>query len=109
MNYQNEYDRLHGELSKLAPELQKVAVQNMMDRYKLEAIGKYEASAPAPVARTVRPRRTREQIEEDKRQKEHLRLNRIASQRQKQKENISRRRLTKKTRVQSSNPVVDSV
>ena len=121
MNYQNEYDRLHGELSKLAPELQKVAVQNMMDRYKLEAIGKYEApaplaaaplaaplaAAPAPILR--RPRRTREQIEEDKRQKEHLRLNRIASQRQKQKENISRRRLTKKTRVQSSNPVVDSV
>ena len=33
MNYQNEYDRLHGELSHLAPELQKVAVQNMMDRH----------------------------------------------------------------------------
>jgi len=85
MNYQNEYDRLHGELSHLSPELQKVAVQNMMDGHKLEAIGKYEepvkhtatvptqATAPAPSTAPIirRPRRTREQIEEDKRQKEH--------------------------------------
>ena len=28
MNYQNEYDRLNGELSHLPPELQQYAVQN---------------------------------------------------------------------------------
>jgi hypothetical protein len=89
MNYQNEYDRLRGELSHLAPELQKYAVQQLMDRHKLETIGQYEepvatpapahSSTPTPSStprniQLLRPRRTREQIEEDR--KEHALLRR---------------------------------
>ena len=111
MNYQNVYDRINGELSHLPPELQKYAIQNLMDRQKLETMGKYEepvkhtapapATTPTPAPRTRQPRRTRQQIEEAKKLKEHLRLNTIA-----------RRRLTKQTRVQTGNPaklIVDSV
>ena len=78
INYQNEYDRLNGELSHLPPELQKYAIQNLMDRQKLETIGKYEepvkhtapvsTPAPAPAPRTRRARRTREKIEEDRKE-----------------------------------------
>jgi hypothetical protein len=44
MNYQNEYDRLNGELSKLPTDLQKYAIQNLMDKQKLEVIGQYNES-----------------------------------------------------------------
>jgi hypothetical protein len=65
MNYQNEYDRLIGELSHLAPNLQKEAIYKLMDKQKLETIGKYEEpAAPAAPAPTRRPRRTRAEMQQ---------------------------------------------
>lgn len=47
-NYRNEYDRLMGVMSHLAPNLQKAAVQQMMDKEKLQTLGVYEEPKPEP-------------------------------------------------------------
>ena len=45
-NYQNEYDRLRSEISHMKPELQKVAIQNMLGDYnmveKMKVLGVYD-------------------------------------------------------------------
>jgi len=55
MNYRNEYDRLHGELLGLkSPEKIKEAINMMMDKDKLKAIGEYkEPDSIGPVGPTV--------------------------------------------------------
>ena len=45
-NYRSEHDRLLGEFSHLKPELQKAAVQHIMDKDKLKAIGEYMEPEP---------------------------------------------------------------
>jgi len=46
MNYRNEYDRLAGEMSHLKPDLQKQAMQNMMEERKLRALGEFIEPEP---------------------------------------------------------------
>ena len=55
MNYRNEYDRLHGELLGLgSPDKIKEAINMMMDKDKLKAIGEYkEPDSIGPVGPTV--------------------------------------------------------
>ena len=55
MNYRNEYDRLHGELLGLgSPDKIKEAINMMMDKNKLKAIGEYEEPvAIGPTGPTV--------------------------------------------------------
>ena len=55
MNYRNEYDRLHGELLGLgSPDKIKEAINMMMDKDKLKAIGEYkEPDAIGPTGPTV--------------------------------------------------------
>ena len=59
MNYRNEYDRLHGELLGLgSPDRIKEAINRMMDKDKLKAIGEYKEpdSVGPTVATPVVPR-----------------------------------------------------
>ena len=55
MNYRNEYDRLHGELLGLgSPDKIKEAINMMMDKDKLKAIGEYkEPDSVGPVGPPV--------------------------------------------------------
>jgi len=53
MNYRNEYDRLAGEMSHMKPDLQKQAMQTMMEERKLKTLGEF--IQPEPVKETDTP------------------------------------------------------
>jgi len=58
VNYQNEFDRLMGEMTHLRPQLRKAAVLQLMDIDKLKALGEYEDPkkvAPAGQAGPAEP------------------------------------------------------
>ena len=46
MNYQNEYDRLRGELSNIPPGLAKHAIEQMMPKGKLDLVTQYDFDQP---------------------------------------------------------------
>jgi hypothetical protein len=49
MNYQNEYDRLRGELSRqIHPGLIKHAIEGMMPKEKLDLVTQYDVAQPKP-------------------------------------------------------------
>ena len=48
MNYQNEYDRLRGELSYLSPGLIKHAIEGMMPKEKLAQVTQYDVGQTKP-------------------------------------------------------------
>ena len=48
MNYQNEYDRLRGELSYLSPGLVKHAIEGMMPKEKLAQVTQYDVGQTKP-------------------------------------------------------------
>ena len=49
MNYQNEYDRLRGELSRsMAPGLIKHTIEGMMPKEKLDLVTQYDVAQPKP-------------------------------------------------------------
>ena len=50
MNYQNEYDRLRGELSHIPPGLLKIAIERMMPKEKLDLVAQYDVAQPNPTA-----------------------------------------------------------
>ena len=49
MNYQNEYDRLRGELSHIPSRLGKHAIEGMMPKEKLDLVTQYDVTQPTPV------------------------------------------------------------
>ena len=48
MNYQNEYDRLRGEMSNMSPGLIKYAIEGMMPKEKLAQVTQYDVGQTKP-------------------------------------------------------------